>query len=52
MARKKKKTLDRGTEARRLARKAAAPPAATKVVEDRRKRAEKHKGRWLQDQQA
>jgi hypothetical protein len=44
--RKKKKRLDKGTEARRLARTAAAPPAATKVVPDKRKKPEKHRKDW------
>jgi hypothetical protein len=44
--RKKKKRLDKGREARRLARSAAAAPAATKVVPDKRKQPEKHKKRW------
>jgi hypothetical protein len=39
----KRKKLDKGSEARRLARKAAAKPGATRVVEDRRKKPEKHK---------
>lgn len=46
----KRKKLDKGTEARRLARKAAARPGATKVVQDRRKKPEKHKGKWLEEQ--
>ena len=40
---KKKKKLEKGKEARRLARKAAARPGATRVVEDKRKQPEKHK---------
>jgi hypothetical protein len=40
---KKKKRLDKGTEARRLARKAAAKAGATRVVLDKRKKQEKHK---------
>ena len=47
--RKKKKRLDKGTEARRLARRVAAPPSATKVVPDKRKRPEKHKKRLIKE---
>lgn len=49
--RKTKKRLDKGKEARRLARSAAAPPAATKVVPDKRKKPEKHKKKWVQEGQ-
>jgi hypothetical protein len=48
---KTKKRLDKGREARRLARSAAAPPAATKVVPDKRKKPEKHKKKWVQEGQ-
>jgi len=48
----KRKKLDKGTEARRLARKAAPRPGASKVVEDRRRKQEKHKGKWLEEQQS
>jgi hypothetical protein len=41
--RKKKRRLDKGTEARRLARNVAAKPSSTRVVEDKRKKPEKHK---------
>ena len=41
--RKKKKRLDKGVEARRLARAAAAKPSSTKVVADKRKKLEKHR---------
>ncbi len=47
---KKKKRLDKGVEARRLARKVAGKPGATRVVQDKRKKPEKHKGTsdgWL-----
>ena len=47
---KRKKKLDKGVEARRLARAKAAPPGATKVVVDKRKKGEKHKKKreeWL-----
>lgn len=47
--RKKKRRLDKGKEARRLARTAAPPPAATKVVPDKRKKAEKHKNKWTEE---
>jgi hypothetical protein len=44
--RKKKKRLDKGTEARRLARSVAAKPSSTRVVEDKRKKPEKYKMKW------
>jgi hypothetical protein len=40
---KRKKLLDKGTEARRAARKSGIAPAATRVIPDKRKRAPKHK---------
>ena len=48
MRRRRKKTLEAGREARRLARKAAAKPGATKVIEDKRKRPAKHKKSWIE----
>jgi hypothetical protein len=50
--RKKKKRLDKGTEARRLARKVAPKPSTTKVVEDKRKKPEKHKKPWTSESEA
>jgi hypothetical protein len=47
MKRRKKKVIDVGKEARRVARKSGIAPAATRVIPDRRKRAEKHKKQWL-----
>jgi len=47
--RKKKQKLEKGKEARRRARTAAAAPAGTRVIPDKRKKAEKHKGRWLEE---
>ena len=47
MARRVKKKLDKGTEARRLARKAGAPPATTRVIPDKRTNPPKHKGSEL-----
>jgi hypothetical protein len=48
MKRRKKKTLDAGVEARRAARRSGIAPAATKIVEDKRKRPDKHKKKWLE----
>ncbi len=45
MARSREKKLDKGTEARRLARKIAPAPGSTRVIPDKRKRPTKHKGR-------
>jgi hypothetical protein len=46
---KRRKTLDKGTEARRAARKSGLKPGATRVVEDKRKRPEKHQKNWLKE---
>jgi hypothetical protein len=40
---KPKKVLDKGTEARRAARKSGIAPAVTRVIPDKRKRPPKHK---------
>lgn len=49
MKRRRKKTLDAGKEARRIARKSGIAPAATRVIEDKRKRPPKHKKTWLDE---
>jgi hypothetical protein len=46
---RKKKKLEKGTEARRRARAAGLQPAGTKVIEDKRKKPEKHKTQWLEE---
>jgi hypothetical protein len=46
---KKKSRLDKGKEARRLARNVAAKPGSTRVVQDRRKKPQKHKGKWMEE---
>jgi hypothetical protein len=40
---KRKKILDKGTEARRAARKSGIAPAATRVIPDKRNGPPKHK---------
>jgi len=45
---KKNKKLEKGKEARRRARLAGAAPAGTRVIEDQRKKPEKHKTKWLE----
>ena len=40
---KRKKTLDKVTEARRAARNSGIAPAVTRVIPDKRKRPAKHK---------
>ena len=50
MKRRKRKTLDAGTEARRVARKSGIAPGATRVIEDKRKRPSKHKKNWMEDE--
>jgi hypothetical protein len=49
---KKKKKLDKGKEARRRARVAGASPAGTRVIEDKRKKPERHRRRWLEQETA
>ena len=47
---RRKKKLEKGVEARRRARASGARPSATRVVEDKRRKPEKHKQRWLEEQ--
>jgi hypothetical protein len=51
MTRLRKKKLDKGTEARRLARKSGIVPATTRVVPDKRKKPEKHKKRLILEEE-
>jgi hypothetical protein len=44
---KRRKKLDKGAEARRLARKIGPKPGATQVVIDKRRKPEKHKASLL-----
>jgi len=46
--RKRKKALDKGTEARRAARNSGIAPAVTRVIPDKRKRPSKHKKKALE----
>jgi len=48
MKRRKKRTIDVGKEARRVARKSGIAPAVTRVIPDKRKKTEKHKKHWLE----
>jgi hypothetical protein len=43
MKKRERKGIDRAQEARRRARKSAAPAAATRVIADKRLRSPKHK---------
>jgi hypothetical protein len=43
MKKRKKKTFEKGREARRAARNSGIAPAATRVILDKRKRPPKHK---------
>jgi hypothetical protein len=52
MRRRKKKVLDVGAEARRVARKSGIAPGATRVIQDKRKRPPRHKKKWLESEQA
>jgi hypothetical protein len=45
---RRKKKLDKGTEARRAARNSGLAPAGTRIIPDKRKRPPKHK-KLLQD---
>jgi len=45
---RRKKILDKGTEARRAARNSGIAPAATRVIPDKRKRPPKHKKQSLE----
>jgi hypothetical protein len=45
---RRKKILDKGTEARRAARKSGIVPAATRVIPDKRKGPPKHKKQSLE----
>jgi hypothetical protein len=49
--RRDKKRLDKGKEARRRARSAGLAPAATRVIEDKRKKSPKHKQNLLREEQ-
>jgi len=46
--RKRKKILDKGTEARRAARKSGIAPAVTRVIPDKRRRPPKHKKQLIE----
>jgi len=48
MKRKRKKILNKGTEARRVARKSGLAPAVTRIIPDKRKRPPKHKKEILE----
>jgi hypothetical protein len=44
---RRKKTIDKGKEARRAARNSGLTPAGTRVIPDKRKRPAKHKKQLL-----
>lgn len=48
MKKRKKKVIDIGKEARRVARNSAIAPAVTRVIPDKRKRPPKHKKQFLE----
>jgi hypothetical protein len=48
MKKRKKKIIDVGKEARRVARNSGIAPAVTRVIPDKRKRPPKHKKRSLE----
>jgi hypothetical protein len=45
---RRKKILDKGTEARRAARNSGIAPAVTRVIPDKRKQPPKHKKKELE----
>ncbi len=45
---KRKKVLDKGTEARRAARNSGIAPAVTRVIPDKRKRPPRHRKKLLE----
>jgi hypothetical protein len=49
--RRRKKDLEKGTEARRRARNSGLAPAVTRITEDKRKKKPKHKRDLLKDEQ-
>jgi len=49
MKKQKKKILNVGKEARRVARKSGIAPSVTRVIPDKRKRPPKHKRQWQED---
>jgi hypothetical protein len=46
---RRKKRLEKGTEARRRARKFGVAPRGTRVIEDKRKKPQKHKKDLLRE---
>jgi hypothetical protein len=49
MVKRKKDHLEKGTEARRRARKSGLKPANTRVIPDKRRKSEKHKPNLLRE---
>jgi hypothetical protein len=47
---KRKRKLDAGKEARRRARVSGLKPGATRVIPDKRKKEEKHRKRWGEEE--
>jgi hypothetical protein len=47
---KRKKILDKGTEARRAARKSGIAPSVTRIIPDKRKRSPKHKKELIESE--
>jgi len=48
MKKRRKKIIDKGTEARRAARNSGIAPAVTRVIPDKRKRPPKHKKEFVE----
>jgi hypothetical protein len=47
---KRKRKLDAGKEARRRARRAGLVGGVTRVIEDKRRKREKHSKKWLEEE--
>jgi len=50
MKKRRKKTFDKGSEARRAARNSGVAPAVTRVIPDKRKSPPKHKKDLLKEE--
>jgi hypothetical protein len=48
IVKKRKKKIDVGKEARRIARNSGIAPSATRVIPDKRKQPPKHRKQWLE----
>jgi len=47
---KRKRKLEAGKEARRRARRSGLAAGVTRVIEDKRRKREKHRKKWLEEE--